>query len=508
MKFSSMKKERTYWWVQPLLIFVITAGMASYAAFLGVDTQHDGVMFKTASDMAHGNMIFRDSFNQYGALTSIIESWFLLIFGNYLIVIKLLTAVFFGLIAVLLWFVWSLFLPELLVALSILIYIFLSPYHNIFFYFTPWSSVYSLFFQLVALYMLLKFIKSKKWGWQVGAGIATAFIFWCRQPVGAFIFGSMILYFLLLRFKKYKIPSIVPFIISYFCTHVLFFSWLIVNNALTDWYLQTIILPGRWAVSAGGGKIALLMNFIANLFPNSYSPISIWTVMPLVTLYLGYVCLKQQKLNEKYALLFLAVCVNLASWLQYHPVNDIGHQYFAASPMIGFVFYAVLCSTLDKRKVLTFLVLCFLLFVPDMLYHVRLARRKILKYWSAPTVTQPEVLKGMKVPPDEKRFYDDASNQLNIFKKTHPSYFIVTTGWDPLYSLFGGQYKNCHQLTVDWKWSVFIPQQAKEYRETTYSCIDRYKPAVFTQDKYYHPKGYVRVTKGMSQTGNYLLLPQ
>ena len=38
MKFSSMKKERTYWWVQPLLIFVITAGMASYAAFLGVDT--------------------------------------------------------------------------------------------------------------------------------------------------------------------------------------------------------------------------------------------------------------------------------------------------------------------------------------------------------------------------------------------------------------------------------------------------------------------------------------
>ena len=94
MKFSSMKKERTYWWVQPLLIFVITAGMASYAAFLGVDTQHDGVMFKTASDMAHGNMIFRDSFNQYGALTSIIESWFLLIFGNYLIVIKLLTAVF------------------------------------------------------------------------------------------------------------------------------------------------------------------------------------------------------------------------------------------------------------------------------------------------------------------------------------------------------------------------------------------------------------------------------
>lgn len=517
---SKAKKNRPAWQprrlpkglisylIQIVFIFFLTIGVAGYFSYLGVDPHHDGIMLKPASDIARGQMLFRDTFTQYGALTTILQAWAVAVFGHSLVVINLLTVFFYGLIAVMLWLIWSLFLPSYLATVACIIWLFQAPYHDPGYAFLPWPSVYALFFQLVTLYTLLQFLKTKKAVWQLIAGVAAALTFWCRQPVGFLLVGSIIFYFIVLRIKKYKVPSIKPFFISLIITHLIFFVWIITNHAFNDWFYQTIRFPATWATSASPEKIILLMNFFYNMFPNSYSPLSIWTLLPLVTLYLGITYVLLKKINKTHAMVLLAVCVNLASWLQYHPVNDPRHLYWAAAPMIGFALYAALSLDTGKKKGFTFLVICLLLFIPDMFYHARLARRKIRKFWSYPTIVTPKVLRGMRVSPEEKLFFDDAMKKLKTFKKKHPTSFITTTGRDAMYSLFDGGNTNCYKFTVEWGWIAFDAQLEKEYLKAMKACITKYKPAVFTQKLYYHPEGYQRVTKGKSQTGNYLLLPR
>ncbi len=493
--------------IQILFVFFLTIGVAGYFSYLGVDPHHDGIMLKPASDIARGQMLFRDTFTQYGAFTTILQAWAVTVFGHSLVVINLLTVFFYGLVAIMLWLVWSLFLPHYLATIACVIWLFQAPYHDPGYAFLPWPSVYALFFQLVTLYTLLRFLQAKKARWQLLAGGAAALTFWSRQPVGFLLMGSIVFFFLAMRLKKYRLPSVLPFFVSHILTHTVFFIWLLSNNAFADWFYQTIRFPATWATSASPEKIILLMNFFYNIFPNSYSPLSIWTLMPLVTIYLGYTHFMSKKITGMQAMVLLATCVNLASWLQYHPVNDPRHLYWAAAPMIGFALYAALNLEAGKKKSIIFLIICLLLFVPDMFYHARLARRKIRKFWSYPTISRPVVLKGMKVPPVEKRFFDETTNELDAFKKKYPNSFITTTGRDAMYSLFDGGNKNCYKFTVEWGWIAFDPQLEADYFSAMKNCIKKYKPAVFTQKFYYHPEGYTRVTKGESQTGNYLLLP-
>lgn len=492
---------------QILFVFLLTIGVAGYFSYLGVDPHHDGIMLKPASDIARGQMLFRDTFTQYGAFTTILQAWAVAVFGHSLVVINLLTVFFYGLVAVMLWLIWSLFLPPYLATIACVIWLFQAPYHDPGYAFLPWPSVYALLFQLVTLYALLRFLQTKKSRWQLIAGSVAALTFWSRQPVGFLLIGSIVFYFLVLKFKKYRFPSLIPFFVSYIITHSVFIIWIVSNHAFSDWFYQTIRFPATWATSASPEKIILLMNFFYNMFPNSYSPLSIWTLLPLVTLYLGITYLSLKKINKTHAMVLLAVCINLASWLQYHPVNDPRHLYWAAAPMIGFALYTALSLDTDKKKSFTFLVICLLLFIPDMFYHARLARRKIRKFWSYPTISRPAVLKGMKVPPEEKKFFEETMDELDAFKKKYPTSFITTTGRDAMYSLFDGGNKNCYKFTVEWGWIAFDPQLERNYQAAMKKCIETYKPAVFTQKLYYHPIGYKRVTKGESQTGNYLMLP-
>ena len=509
MKINSLIKSKVFLIMQVGLVFLLTISIAGYFSFLGVDPHHDGIMLKPASDIAKGQMLFRDTFNQYGALTTIFQSWTLTVFGHYLIVIKLLTVFFYGLIAVVLWLIWSLFLPEVLATGACSIWLFLAPYHHPDCYFLPWSSVYALFFQLVTLYSLLRFLQTKKNLWQIIAGISIALTFWCRQPVGVFLFGSVLFFLFILRLKKYKIGSMSLFYISCVLTHSIFIIWLCVNNAFFDWIQQTIYIPTVWAIGSPRDKISTFFFFLGNIFPKSDSPISIWTLMPLSIFYLGFTSILKKKLTNIHVFIILVTCVSLASWLQYHPVSDIRHLYWAATPMIGFcIFAALMIGGLNKKKSLVMVIICIVLFVPDMVNHVRNARRKILKYWSYPTLIKPEVLKGMKVPPKEKKFFEDSMNVIEKYQINNPRSFITTTSMDALYSLFDGKNINCHKLTVYWGWKSYDLQLEKNYVKAMQICIAKYKPAIFTQEMFYHPTGYSRVTKGESWTGNYLILPK
>ncbi|MCX6732886.1 MAG: hypothetical protein NTV98_05090, partial [Candidatus Roizmanbacteria bacterium] len=344
MKFSKKRKQRLFSFLQVLLIFILTISISGYFSFFGVEPHHHGIMLKPAFDMNHGLMLFRDTFTQYGALTTILQFWALHIFGNYLIVINLLTALFYGLSIIFLWLSWSLFLPQIITTFACLIWLFLAPYFLPDYFFLPWSSVYSLFFQSVTLYAFLKYLQSKKNAWQVLAGIAAALTFWARQPVGMFMICSIGIFIVILKIKKYKILNLLPFFVSYIFVHAIFFLWLFANKALGDWWYQTIRFPFLWAQSLSKSVIPLSQigrNLLPNPIPTANPVLSLWAVLPFIITYMGYILLVTKDKSKQQVMLLFGILISLASWLQYHPVPDIRHLYWAATPMIGFVIYFI-----------------------------------------------------------------------------------------------------------------------------------------------------------------------
>ena len=511
---ESVKYMKVSYFLQVFFLFILTVCIAGYFSFLGINPHHHGIMLKPAFDMNHGQMLFKDTFNQYGALTTILQALAMRVFGNYLIVINLLTAFFYGLVVVLLWLTWSLFLPAFFSTTACLVWLFLAPYFLPDYIFLPWSSVYSLCFQLATLYTLLLFLKSKKIVWLPIAGVTAALTFWAREPVGVFMVGSIILFLIVSKIKKYKAFPIFPFFLTYFCIHGVFLIWLIINNALGAWWYQTIRFPFLWAQSSSQLRIPfiqIIMNLVANPIPSSNTLFSLWVVVPLVIVYLGYTLLTSPRREVKQSMLMLSVLICLASWLQYHPVSDIRHLYWGATPMIGYVFYTVWIHTGAKKKYFVFLLICIALFVPDLFYRIHLGYRKIKETYSYVSLTVPDILKYMRVPKGEKIEYEFVVKKIVEFEKKYPKTFITTTAPDALYSMFDGKSINCSPFTVNWAWDKYDSALGKKYNKQMIDCINTYKPLIFSKTLYYlptyQPPGYVQVTKGEGEI-NYLLVPK
>ena len=173
-------------------LFFLTFAVAGWFSTLGIDPHHDGIMLKPAIDFAEGKILFKETFTQYGALTTILQGVSLIIFGKYLVVIKLLTALFYSLIAALLYVIWKNVIPRYLAAMSCIIWLLLAPYFV--WPFLAWSSVYALFFQMLALYLVILFIKKSKKYLLVIAGFSAALCFWCKQTVGIFLIGAITIF--------------------------------------------------------------------------------------------------------------------------------------------------------------------------------------------------------------------------------------------------------------------------------------------------------------------------
>jgi len=348
-----MKLDRLFNALQLMFVVLFTVGITGYFAPLGIDAHHDGILIKPAVDVLHGKMLFADTFTQYGALTTLMQAWSLHFFGEYLIVIKYLTVFFYGAIALVLWLFWKKFIPPLLSTLSILIWVGLFGFYD-YWGLLPWSSVYALLCQMLALYLLILWAQYKK-QWMIGiVGVFAALGFWFRQPTGIYIFGAVILFWIVAKIKKIQLPSLLPLFLGFFFIHLIFFVWLIKNNALGAWWLQSIS-----AAYGFQNAVATQYRFpifqISQLLPPSESAVSIWVIFPVVVLYQGYKLLILKKLNVRNLQLLATVSMCLFSWLQYYPMGDPAHALWAATPMIGFYLYFAWNNAYkNKKKIYSF----------------------------------------------------------------------------------------------------------------------------------------------------------
>ena len=135
-------------------LFILILSVSGYFAHLDPDWHHDGILFKPAVDVASGKSLFRETFTQYGALTTYLQGAAVALFGKHLIVLRIEAALFLALTGALLYIICSQIVQKYAAILPTLVWLFMAHYSIS--SLLPWSSIFSLFFVILGGWLLIK----------------------------------------------------------------------------------------------------------------------------------------------------------------------------------------------------------------------------------------------------------------------------------------------------------------------------------------------------------------
>ena len=322
------------------LLAVFTVFWTGAFSLLGMDLHHDGVMFKAAVDAASGKWIFKEVFCQYGILSPLLQGGMLRLFGNELIVLKLGTVVFYAGIVILNDLIWRRFLQRPFRVLLLIMFFVLAPYLLVPFHI--WSSVYALFFMLLAAeFMLLGEEKEKKIFFFL-SGICTALVFGFRWPCGVVtLFAQLAALMIAARCRQSaqsnNIKTAGVLLSGAGVILALYAIYLTVGGAWQDCFRQIFSFVGKFAWERGGsGSINSLFE---TFLPHTQTIDFIFAFIPVaVMLLFFYSCRKffsAPGSMEKDIPLITLLLFGLASYHQYYPVPCVRHLYWGAVPMMG-----------------------------------------------------------------------------------------------------------------------------------------------------------------------------
>ena len=108
---------------------LLTAILLYPFASRGVDFHHDGIMLKPAMDVLTGQTLFRDTFTQYGALTTYLHVLALKISPT-LFAIRLETVVVYSVAVFFLVAAWQMFLPKVLTIVAYSLFLVFIPFYD------------------------------------------------------------------------------------------------------------------------------------------------------------------------------------------------------------------------------------------------------------------------------------------------------------------------------------------------------------------------------------------
>jgi hypothetical protein len=238
--------------LMPIIAGVLTLAILLPMARVRVDFRHDGLVLKPAIDVFDGRSLYRDTFSHYGPLTTYLHTGFMEVFGRRLLALRVGTVLAYGVTAAILVATWRRFLPAPLVMFGFALWIgvvqYVSPEYHL--PIVPWSSIYALTFQVLALYALIRATVSERpAAYAVLAGLATALTFWCRVQVGVVLLMAMAVCLTLHLFRafspEHKRSVVGWFLMGTCATHLAFVIGLSFTGSLSGWFEQNILWPQR-----------------------------------------------------------------------------------------------------------------------------------------------------------------------------------------------------------------------------------------------------------------------
>ena len=313
--------------------------------------------------VAEGGMVFRDVFCQYGFLSPVLQGLALRLGGGELLMMKYFSVLFYAGSAVMLDIVWQDILSARWRNLMLLMMFSLMP--DLLVTFHPWSSIFALFFSLLALWSEIRYLKCNKWYWLSGAGAAAGLTFLARHPVGVVtliaVLGTV---FVKSGTQKSRLAAVKKFFTD---SAVTLGGFLLVIGSVgivlaacgawDDFIFQCVSYVFDFVGTRGsGGKEGQWRYFAASLCPfvtdNGFFD-SVFAVMPILVLPWLYKCArsamhKDESAAERDLILLCCGIFALGAWHQYYPVPCVRHIFWGGVPFIG--FYILTLEQLFKNR--------------------------------------------------------------------------------------------------------------------------------------------------------------
>jgi len=469
--------------VPPTVLFIVTLITASVFGSYGVDPYHDGNIFKPAKDVSEGMMLYRDTWSQYGPLSTLLMAAAIKVFGAKLIVIHMLTAFFYSFIAVMLWLITSRSIPSDVAVVPVLAWLGVAGYIEG--EFMPWCNIYANFFTLAALYCFQSTYADygREGAFNLfAAGLLAALANLSRNPAGILGLVAMLLFVFGHRLDltperlRRAFGDALWMLAGFALPMIAFFSWLVANDAIRDWKIQSIQFPAviakdRFDLSDPVWMLNHLFPFRELGFYQSGS--YLYGLLPVTCLVMlgllgGRLFVKRELCVEERSALAL-VLVALSSWSQYIPFPDSEyHAYWGAAPMfsVAAILFFWASKTLADRLAANKSrpIISYFLFGVAMLALTGNDIRETLQSgWRKlrssdwVTMSSPLTVQGMKVYQGQADTMRRLDETIRGYLAKHPGRPVINVHKDALYVTFTPNARNFHPLYIDW--SMFDAQE-------------------------------------------------
>jgi MFS family permease len=499
-----------------LVAGLLSAGLVALLvpfARLGVDPHHDGIMLKPALDVLSGQVLFRDTFSQYGAMTTYLQVVALWLQPR-LLSLKLLTVAAYAMTLFFLYASWRLILPRSLTILSCGLFILFIPAYeknwlDQYWILQPWSSMFAMLFQSIALYALFRVIRGEQpVPWGLVLGVACACIFWCRQPVGVITAGCLVVIWLALHWTNWapaghsKRSILISILGGFTAVNALLLGSILLSGALPEWWYQNFVWPRKlvlesvnvsWKAfitvfvhpSAGAGLLvlglaatlpALVKRYRANLSSRSLLTYYLclggmlawqhervlqvlslrdggWTVLvPLLVLLQAVISVtaafatRNVPRTTEYFLVAALAALSLGSLVQYYPIPDSWHILWSLAPAFGLLAFVFWRGVGWPAPVVA--VVLSAVFLPSLYVKAQSATQALTR--PMVTLARPAVLRGMQVPPEQARSLSRIADCLGQILRRQPDMPAALIGDDALFLCFTPNHTNPTPYYVTW----------------------------------------------------------
>jgi hypothetical protein len=276
------------------------------------DGHHHGIMYLNALDLLNSRMPYSEIYIQYGILTTLIHSLSLLIFGNFVYSLNLVTIIFYSLTVCLIFLIVNNLINQNYAFISVLLLLSNHPVPWL-----PWSNYIAYFFLILSVFF---FIKNNKYSFFL-TGFFLSLCILSRQDFFFPILISLVLFNLVYFFNSAsnkKNYDIINLILGFSLPLIFFFTYLLVNDLYLPWS-KYLLIPNLFYDLHNVTLIDYIKNYI-NFF--------------LFTSFVNFI-------NEPQYLLISFILI----------INSIFLIIFVIKKNYNFIFISLLCLTLSSVSI-------------------------------------------------------------------------------------------------------------------------------------------------------------
>ena len=331
-----------------VVLAAVTVYCVSYFAPRGfnsgfVDMAHDGYQLRQALDLANGGVIFRDTFDQYGPLTSYLNLIGFNGFGERLLAIKYFLAFWYGLTALVMLILARQFLGTALSVVTVVLWLMTAPFFQHGVMISP--HAYALLFQAIALILLLRgYRRPRLTATLFVIGVLCGVCWLLKQSLGSLFYLAIVGFVLTMAWLegvRWRTNLLRVGVLAAGMAAVILpaLGWLAWQGALDDWYRQTVVFPRTFyltTVDARGWSLPLM---VRDFVLAQMSAESLWLWLRAIV-FAGAV-VEMVRRGPKDIRLVLAAWVTGFLWLAAFPSANYMHQWWTMSPTIAAALFVL-----------------------------------------------------------------------------------------------------------------------------------------------------------------------